>query len=162
MDQKDRSIVTQVAAKIAGELTPHALDNGPTSPEEVGNVFTRVFAVVLDAVFDGIAETESKHGGTVVARPQQSVLEAGKKVPQQVADAFPGTVVDEVGSVRIAGRSHGDIPSWLIAACQKNGTTAVFDNRDKVLGADGEPLNKRPWFVDADNRDLAYWPPKGR
>lgn len=156
MDQKDRSIVTQVAAKIAADLTPLALGAGTVhQAEEVGNVFVRVFSVVLDGVFDGLDEVEAKHNGA--PRP---VGQTGKRVEnniQQIADAFGATIENTSnGSVRIAGKAHGDVPSWLIAACAKTGTTAVFDNRDKL-----SQNPKRPHFVDADNRDNAFWPPKG-
>lgn len=159
MDTRDRSIVVQVVAKIAAELTPHALDSQTTdhTPEEIGNVFNRILGVVLDGVVDGLSEMDAKMG---VAQPQPQP-QAKQSPIDRIKDAFPGSTEGNYShSVRVAGRQHGDLPAWLRSAAAEKGTTAVFDNRDKVLDAQGRPLSKRPWFVDADNRDNAFWPPK--
>jgi hypothetical protein len=96
---------------------------------------------------------------------------------QLMQEAFPNSTVEEYapapakamiatpppmsakGSVEIAGKQHGDLPNWLITACQKAGVGRVWDNRDQAVGT------KRPWFKQADTVDgqeaVAFWPPKG-
>ena len=149
---KDQSIITQVAAKIAADLTPKTDD----LQTNVGN-WVVAFDVTLEALLD-------KHGMTGLTDEQ--VVE----VAQQV---FPNSVVVTQTStpqwatqqsqpqasgfqVRVKGKQHGDIPAWLSAECAKKGVTEVWDNRD------GLTVNpKRPWFKSTTSND-AFWAPKPR
>lgn len=158
MDQKDRSIMVQVAAKIAADLTPLTLNvSERNTPEEVANLFVRTFSVVVEGMFDGHAEIETKWTGSAVKSSEASrkAYDSGMSVAE-VAERFNAVVENEpILQVRVAGKQHGDLPPWLHGECLKKGTIAVFDNRDKLA-----QNPKRPWFVDADNRDNAYWPPR--
>ena len=149
---KDQSIITQVAAKIAADLTPKTDD----LQTNVGN-WVVAFDVTLEALLD-------KHGMTGLTDEQ--VVE----VAQQV---FPNSVVVTQTStpqwatqqaqpqasgfqVRVKGKQHGDIPEWLITACRRDGVSKVYDNRD------GLAVNaKRPWFKSVVG-EKAYWAPKPR
>ena len=149
---KDQSIITQVAAKIAADLTPKTDD----LQTNVGN-WVVAFDVTLEALLD-------KHGMTGLTDEQ--VVE----VAQQV---FPNSVVVTQTStpqwatqqaqpqasgfqVRVKGKQPGDIPAWLSAECAKKGVTEVWDNRD------GLTVNpKRPWFKSTTSND-AFWAPKPR
>lgn len=140
---KDESIVTQVAAKIAADLAVAG-----------GDIQQRVadWAIAFDAVKDCLFEAH----GTMVA---QQVEQAAQAVMQ----AMPGSTVvtpQEAGfTVRVAGKQHGDLPSWLVSACQRQGITEVWDNRDKAVGTN------KPWFRQAGVATadaVAFWPPKGR
>ena len=58
---------------------------------------------------------------------------------------------------RVKGTQHGELPTWLLEACVRDGVTEVWDNRDKVAGT------KRPHFSDtkkdAAGKTKGYWPP---
>lgn len=153
MISKDQSIVTQVAAKIASELT-----NTTSIPERdiasVQAVFLQHFDVVNEAL-------QNAHGVSVVqeAFPNATVettTTANAPAPRIQPVAAPQATVT---TIRVAGTQHGDLPNWLIAACQKAGVARVWDNRDKAVGT------KRPWFKQADavegQEPAAFWPPKG-
>lgn len=140
---KDESIVTQVAAKIAADLAVAG-----------GDINQRVadWLIAFEAVRDGLFEA---HGNIVAQQVQQAA--------QAVMQAMPGSVEvtpQEAGfSVRVAGKQHGDLPSWLVTACQRQGVSEVWDNRDKAVGTN------KPWFRQAGVATadaIAFWPPKGR
>jgi len=132
---KDRAIVTQVAAKIAAEL----VERTATTEQKLGE-FAILFTSIRDIVFEAIGTTEPTQVTTM----------------QNYTDATQGSSGSSNTSVSIAGKQHGDIPEWLIKACKRDGVTKVYDNRD------GLAINpKRPWFKDTDS-DKAYWAPRGR
>ena len=147
MISKDQSIITQVAAKIAAELT-HKTDDV--------NVNISNWVIAFDAVLDGL---NAAHGG----QPAEPV--------GMVTQAFPGTVVEPspaptpqsapAGGVQIKGTQHGPIPDWLHHQAATAGVSSVWDNRD---GLQANP--KRPWFKAADGtkndrgQDVAFWPPR--
>jgi hypothetical protein len=151
---KDQSIITQVAAKIAADLTPKTDDLNTN----IAN-WTIAFEATTDALLGA-------HGMT--AMTEQQALET-------VAREFNGTIVDNSQTttapdwatqtiqapqggfqVRIKGKQHGPIPAWLNDACAAKGVTEVWDNRD---GLAANP--KRPWFK-AVQGDAAFWEPKAR
>ena len=156
MISKDQSIVTQVAAKIASELTCKTEAGGTL--ESIQSAFLSNFDFVNEVL-------QNAHGNSI---------EHGMQLMQE---AFPNSTVEEYtpatakamiatpppmsakGSIEIAGKQHGDLPNWLITACQKAGVGRVWDNRDQAVGT------KRPWFKQADTVDgqeaVAFWPPKG-
>lgn len=145
---KDQSIITQVAAKIAADLTPKTDDL---------NTNISNWAIAFEATTDALL---SAHGMT--AMTEQEALET-------VAREFNGTIVDNNNAVvqqiqtantgfqiRIKGKQHGPIPAWLPDAAASKGVTEVWDNRD---GLAANP--KRPWFK-AVQGDAAFWPPRSK
>ena len=145
---KDQSIITQVAAKIAADLTPKSDDVSTNITQ-----WATAFDAVREALFDAHAF------GEMVATPTQSYTQPLEQQVQMVTNAFPTATTQPsgmVGSIRIKGSQHGPIPEWLVSACAKDGVTEVWDNRD------GLAVNpKRPWFK-AVQGDQAYWEPKAR
>ena len=133
---KDRAIITQVAAKIAADLVNTEADTDAKLGE-----FATLFTIVKDIIFEAI------DGGA----PSAEIYEMAKKT-------FNATPVENSSgeSVQIAGKQHGDIPDWLIKACKRDGITKVYDNRDGL-----KENAKRPWFKAVD-ADKAYWPPRTR
>lgn len=140
MVNKDQSIVMQVAAKIAAELTPKSDDVN-------ANIVS--FATAFDAVKD-LMFTEHGFSGESAVTPEQAVA--------NIQQAFPNATVTTTGgmSVRIKGKQHGPIPEWLVTACASKGVTEVWDNRD---GLSANP--KRPWFKSTTTDD-AFWAPRGK
>lgn len=144
---KDQSIIMQVAAKIAADLTP-----------KTGDVNANVvaFAEAYDAVCEIILasqgmEMTTSNGATVtpIHNPEQDMRVFQQAFPQ--ATETPQSVGF---NVRIKGKQHGPIPEWLNKACAEKGVTEVWDNRD---GLASNP--KRPWFKSTTSND-AFWEPK--
>lgn len=152
MISKDQSIITQVAAKIAADLTPK-------SDDVLINIAN--WAIAFDATAEALLE---KHGMKILGDEELNVA---------VATAFPNSTpvatvqykapawAQEQASapaqgftVRIKGTQHGPIPDWLQTECAKKGVTEVWDNRD------GLSINpKRPWFKSTSGND-AFWAPR--
>jgi hypothetical protein len=132
---KDQAIITQVAAKIAADLT--------ISGKSVAD-FTATFLDIKDVLFD-VIYGESAPTQTLTSEPAQ-VAAMQQTFPQATQQNF---------AVAVAGKQHGDLPNWLIDACKKDGITKVYDNRD---GLSANP--KRPWFKAVDDKEKAYWPPR--
>jgi hypothetical protein len=126
---KDRSIITQVAAKIASELTVNGSDIATFADN-----FDAVTELLMNAIYKGAP-----------APTDEQLLTA----------AFP-SATSESGTVRVKNDQQGPLPSWLISACQRDGITEVYDNR-----ADLAANPKRPWFKAVNDKEKAYWPPKG-
>lgn len=127
---KDKSIITQVAAKIASELTVNSAQIGLFADN-----FEAVTELLMEAIYGG-------SGGVV-------------NDEQTFAAAFPTASSSEF-EVRIKNDAQGPIPSWLTSACKRDGVTEVYDNR-----ADLAANPKRPWFKAVNDKEKAYWPPKG-
>jgi hypothetical protein len=127
---KDKIIITQVAAKIASELTVSAAQIG---------LFADNFEAVTELLMEAIY---GSNGGVV-------------NDEQVFATAFPTATSSEF-EVRIKNDAQGPIPSWLTSACKRDGVTEVYDNR-----ADLAANPKRPWFKAVNDKEKAYWPPKG-
>lgn len=141
MVSKDQSIIMQVAAKIAADLTPKT--------EDVNNNIVS-FVTAYDAVCEIMLNSQGLTPGA--GAPAQSTDE------QTLIQHFPeATPVSSGGfTVRIKGKQHGPIPDWLVTACQAKGVTEVWDNRD---GLASNP--KRPWFKSTSTDD-AFWAPRGK
>jgi len=148
---KDQSIITQVAAKIAADLTPKTDD-----------IMTNIanWAIAFDATTDALLE---KHGMTNNGMTEQEVTQAvmttfGATPVEAPAPQWAKEASAPAGGfqVRIKGKQHGPIPTWLHSECAKVGVTEVWDNRD---GLSANP--KRPWFkaVQGDN---AFWEPRAK
>lgn len=137
---KDRAIITQVAAKIASDLVNKELD----TDSKVGE-FALLFVSVKDLIFDAIENQATSQDA--------KLYEFTKETFNAQPVASP---VASNEALQIAGKQHGDVPDWLIKACKRDGVVKVYDNRD---GLSVNP--KRPWFKAVD-ADKAYWPPKTR
>ena len=142
MVDKDKSIITQVAAKIAADLTTTSGMNAEEKVREFAIIFTDVKDLLLEAIYSG--ETTS-----------QPMLTTEAQQVAAITKTFP-TASEQTFSVSVAGTQHGDLPDWLISACRRDGITKVYDNRD---GLSANP--KRPWFKAVDDKEKAYWPPRG-
>jgi len=149
---KDESIITQVVAKIASELTGATQTGG--SQEEIQAVYLSHFDFVREVVF-GAHNISSTPTVTVATTTSAPVTEA------ELVQMFNATPVQPTGGLVIKGTQHGPIPSWLVASASKAGVTAVFDNRDTATAE-----NRRPMFKAADGttdkngKPLAFWPPR--
>jgi hypothetical protein len=134
---KDESIVAQVCAKIASELTGMTQTDG--TAESIQATYLSHFDFVREAV-------GSIHGFGITTAPATSVTE------QELISTFNATPVGtaqttyaQPASLVIKGTQHGPIPSWLVAQASKAGVTAVYDNRDTATAE-----NRRPMFKAAD------------
>ena len=165
MINKDESIITQVAAKIAAELATSV------KPDNI-ELATADWAVAFDIVRDSIFAAVNGTSNHVVTQPAPNHI---TDIPmQQIQDVFPTATVEPAPQqyaqpaptnmgVQVKGTQHGELPDWLVAQCAAAGVTQVWDNRD---GLAQNP--KRPWFKAADGTknargdDMAFWPPRGR
>lgn len=138
---KDKAIITQVAAKIAADLVDKT--SGPS--EKLGE-FAMLFPSINDILMDTIYQM------TVTEAQAQN-----NNVVKMLADEFGATeVATPFTGVTIVGKQHGEIPEWLIKACKRDGISKVYDNRD---GLTANP--KRPHFKAVEG-EKAYWPPRSR
>lgn len=148
MVSKDQSIIMQVAAKIAADLTPKSDDVNSN------------IAMFADA-YDAVCEIMLNSQGVNVA-PQPITQSTTSATPAQTDEqilmqAFPQATQSSIGfTVTIKGKQHGPLPEWLHEACLAKGVTEVWDNRD---GLQANP--KRPWFKSTSGSD-AFWPPKNK
>lgn len=148
MISKDQAIIMQVAAKIAAELTVKSENVEGTCSD-----WHMAFNYVNDVLQKGnnLASVVETFNATVETIPAPTGM-TNEDIAREI-------MKPRVTTVRVAGTQHGDLPNWLIAACQKAGVSKVWDNRDKAVGT------KRPWFKQADavegQEPAAFWPPKG-
>jgi len=142
---KDQSIITQVAAKIAADLTPKTEDVNRNIAD---------FLIAFEATTDALL---GAHGMTAGASMPTEAQEA--QFVQTVQAVFPSAeVVSSSGGfqVRVKGKQHGPLPEWLHTECAKKGISEVWDNRDKL-----SENPKRPWFKAVNGND-AFWAPRGK
>jgi hypothetical protein len=156
---KDESIITQVAAKIAADLTPDSPDV---------NARISDWSIAFDAVRDALFDAHSimvQSGPSAAAVIINDVFPNTEPVaqPQFQPQYSPAPQAPTNMTVQVKGTQHGPLPDWLASAAAKAGVTSVWDNRD---GLAQNP--KRPWFKAADGtkdgrgQDVAFWPPRGR
>lgn len=138
MNDTSRNIVTQVAAKIAADLTPRSNDT-----DQMVGAFAVMFSSINDILSEACFGTDS------VMKAIKDVFPNTTEVQETTQYAKPSS------DLKIVGKQHGDIPSWLISAAKKDGITKVYDNRDSL-----SQNPKRPWFKAVDDKEKAYWPPK--
>lgn len=141
---KDQSIVMQVAAKIAADLTPKSDDINT-------NILN--FSQVYDAVCEIILTSQ----GLTIGAP--APVMTNEQATEAIKAAFPEATVTAAPTgggftVRVKGKQHGPLPEWLITQCASKGVTEVWDNRD---GLAANP--KRPWFKSTTTND-AFWEPR--
>lgn len=147
---KDQSIIMQVAAKIAADLTPKGDDVYANI-----NLFNEAYEAVCDIILtsQGMATGDTQVAAPV-ANTQQAVIDE-QNFTRAFPEAVPAQPMNSGGfTVRIKGKQHGPIPEWLNEQCAMKGVTEVWDNRD---GLQANP--KRPWFKSTSTND-AFWAPK--
>jgi hypothetical protein len=143
MVSKDQSIIMQVAAKIASELTPKG-DDVNANIVAFNEAYEAVCEIILTS--QGLSNTQP-------VAPQSAP--APQVTDEQLfTQSFPEAKPTSGFSVRIKGKQHGPIPEWLNEQCAMKGVTEVWDNRD---GLQANP--KRPWFKSTTTND-AFWAPK--
>jgi hypothetical protein len=150
---KDQSIIMQVAAKIAADLTPKGNDVNANIV-----AFNEAYDMVCDIILTSQGMTMT---GATAPTPAPSTMQQAQD-EQTLMQAFPeatpmATQPATAGggfTVRIKGKQHGPIPQWLNDQCAVKGVTEVWDNRD---GLQANP--KRPWFKSTNTND-AFWAPK--
>lgn len=140
---KDQSIITQVAAKIAADLTPK-------SDDVLKNVADWVTA--FECVTEELLNKAMPTNGGASPAPQNTQQTTDVAV-QRIMEAFPNSTMQEF-SVRVKGQQHGPLPEWLADACRAKGVSEVWDNRDKL-----SQNPKRPWFKSTSSED-AFWAPR--
>ena len=153
MISKDESIVAQVCAKIASELTGITQTDG--SADAIQATYLSHFDFVREAV-------GSIHGfGQQAPAPAVAPTTTAPVTEAELAQAFNATPVQSTGGLTIVGTQHGPLPSWLMAQASKAGVTKVYDNRDTATAE-----NRRPMFKAADGttnakgQPVAFWPPR--
>lgn len=159
MISKDQSIVTQVAAKIASELT-----NTTAIPERTAEAVQALYLSHFDFVTELMNNTHGFNAvSTVTASEPMFTTEPTTTVTTPIHQAFPTATYESHDAITVVGVQHGPLPTWLVDACAKQGVTSVYDNRNT---ANAE--NKRPLFKAADGKvndkgfPIAFWAPKGR
>jgi hypothetical protein len=150
MISKDESIVTQVAAKIASELTCKTECDG--NLENIQSAYLAHFDFVRELLV-------GTHGfGEVVATNSPKVSTETNRV-NDIAESF-GAGYTQGSGVQIKGKQHGPIPAWLVTACAKANVTTVYDNRDTSTAENRRPLFKAvDGNMDAKGQPLAFWAP---
>lgn len=152
MISKDESIVTQVAAKIASELT-----NTTAIPERTPEAIQSLYLSHYDFVVELMKSTHGWDTNSTANVSDRNTTEANAVANLQ--QAFPSA--SEQTGIQVKGTQHGPLPAWLGAACRKAGVTAVFDNRDTANAENRRPLFKAAdGTTDKNGKPLAFWAPK--
>lgn len=153
MVTKDQSIIMQVAAKIASELTPKTSDVNANIV-----AFNEAYEAVCDIILtsQGMSNTQPQPAPTGQTAPAPTQPATAPTDEQLFTQSFPEAKPMSGFSVRIKGKQHGPIPEWLNEQCAMKGVTEVWDNRD---GLQANP--KRPWFKSTTTND-AFWAPRGK
>ena len=160
-DPTGRSILTQVAFKGAVE----AACAGGTYDEAV---FFSAFEVMQELLMSKVVAEQEAYFAEATARKAERIADGtykqgnsggGYDAGAALADEFGAT---PTGGVEVAGKQHGPLPQWFIAAAAAKGVTRVYDNR--VDTRTGEDITQRtgktpPWFKSTEG-DIPFWPPK--
>ena len=154
MISKDQSIVTQVAAKIASELT-----NTTAIPERTPDAIQALYLSHYDFITELMNSTHGWDSGTDTAVNVSVGNTTEANAVATIQQVFPNSEV-QTGIV-IKGTQHGPVPAWLTNACRKAGVTAVFDNRDTANAENRRPLFKAAdGTTDKNGKPVAFWAPK--
>lgn len=157
MDNKDRSIATQVAFKGAVDLAV-AFDLDLAHPDGQAK-FEEAFSYLTESLAKAITSQQSPEeqvaqviqgqfpGSQVVSGPSTSQFSQ----PPHTQPAPPQF------QLTVKGNQLGPLPDWLYEQAAAKGVTEVYDNRDRAQGT------KRPWFRSTTGGDdaPAFWPPRG-
>jgi hypothetical protein len=144
LDDRGKSILTQVAFKAAVDLNPQA----SLADEADQAAFVAEFSFLTEVLIDAVKSVVNAPGTSGSTAP------SGAEV---IHANFPGTT-EETFSVKVRGQQHGPFPEWFLTEAAAKGITEVYDNRDQLA-----ENPKRPWFRSTSNKDDAFWPPrKGR
>lgn len=159
MISKDESIVTQVAAKIASDLT-NTTAIPDRNPDAVQALYLSHYDFVVDLMKSTHGWLDNTTTQTVQQMPQVSVgNNTEANAVAMVQQAFPSA--SEQTGIIVKGTQHGPIPAWLVNACRKSGVTAVFDNRDTANAENRRPLFKAAdGTTDKNGKPVAFWAPK--
>lgn len=157
MISKDQSIVTQVAAKIASELTGMTATDG--NLDSIQSAYLSHFDFVRTALVD--AHDFDTAPATIPAYdPKQAVKQDNLN---STIETFGASYESAGSGLQIKGTAHGPIPAWLVEACAKAGVTAVYDNRDKATAENRRPLFKAvDGPLNAKGDQMAFWAPSPR
>lgn len=154
---KDQSIVTQVAAKIASELTGITQTDG--NLESIQDAYLSHFDFVRTALVDA-HDFDSAPATIPAYEPKQAVKQANIN---NTVETFGASYESAGSGLTIKGTQHGPIPAWLVEACAKAGVTQVYDNRDTANDANRRPLFKAvDGPLNAKGQQMAFWPPSPR
>ena len=141
MIDKDKSIITQVAAKIAADLTDrNAGMNVDEKVSQFASIFAEIKDILLESIYSGQPATS-----TATTSNGEATFKAHFPEASQV-----------ISSLSVKNDQQGPLPQWLLDACARDGVTEVYDNR-----ADLSTNPRRPWFKAVNDKEKAYWPPKG-
>lgn len=155
MISKDESIVTQVAAKIASELTTHTQSDGSVADVQATYLAHFDFVVDLMKSTHGWDSNTSSAPVMEVSNGNTTMANAIANVQQAFQSAEP-----QLG-LQVKGAQHGPLPAWLGNACRKAGVTSVFDNRDTANAENRRPLFKAAdGTTDKNGKPVAFWAPK--
>lgn len=166
-----RKISVSFARKVSdgnyGTVEASAWVQGDASEDasagEISVLLADLFAAASVAVFDQLGITYEVDESAVVREVKQPTVQSATAAVER---AFGPTTSSTGGDIRVMNPADqdGDLPDWLVRACNKDGVTGVWDNRNKAKGT------KQPWFKEAvargaqghgkDGEPKAYWPPK--
>lgn len=159
MDNKDRSIATQVAFKGAIDLAV-AIDLDLANPAGQAQ-FEESFSYLTESLFKAI--TSQLSAVEQMAQVIQGQFPGSQVVSGPAADQYAQPSYTQPGppqfTLTVKGDQHGPLPDWLFEQAASKGVTEVYDNR---LDAMQNPDKKRPWFrATTGGRDApAFWPPR--
>jgi hypothetical protein len=155
MVSKDQSIIMQVCAKIASELTPKT-DNLLSNIMAFAEAYDSVCDIILPS--QGFSTANTPAPAVVQTANEEELFNQAFPTAQPTPMNTPAQPPANTGGfqVRIKGKQHGPIPAWLHDACAVKGVTEVWDNRDGLTAN-----AKRPWFKSTSGND-AFWEPRGK
>lgn len=160
MISKDQSIVTQVAAKIASELTGMVATDG--NLDSIQDAFLSNFDFVRIALVDAHDFDSAFTPATIPAWSAEKEVVKQANLDNTVA-TFNASYENAGAGLQIKGTQHGPIPAWLVEACSKAGVTSVYDNRDKATAENRRPLFKAvDGPLNAKGDQMAFWAPSPR
>lgn len=154
MEERDRSIITQVAFKAATEFGVKAdLD---LSDAEGQGQFEKLFSFLTESIFGAIS------AGASPSEQAANIIQANFPGAQPVADVSPPAQYTPMPqaqpqfAIMVKGKQFGPLPDWLYEQAAAVGVTEVYDNRDRIAGT------RRPWFKSTTGGDdaPAFWPPR--
>lgn len=160
MENRDRQIAILNCNTVAAQLAAQAVDHSSGSPLlSILDAWEAAFETVTAKVLATLGQD-----ALMQAFPN-AALHPSAQAPA-AAPSAPMPTISNGTTVRVIGTQHGDLPAWLIDACQKAGIEKVYDNRKDKDGND-QTQTKRPWFKEAVDKGssregVAFWPPRGR